>query len=143
MAHYPRIATILFILLSISFVHALGVQTFSPDLKENTRYQVVLPYSTPDVLFAFEKNGSGFQLYSNCTYIYGCNYFGLWNNPFSYRAASNHTYTVVYTQSTVINTYRFTPQSNGTVKVYASHDQCYPSGCQNPPLKFVGTYVSQ
>lgn len=114
---------------------------FQNDFPENVRFEVVLPYLTTDNLYQFERQGSMIILYSNCAFASGCDLFGFWNDPFPLVNEGSGLYSTTYTIATVNSVYEFAVQSDGTVLVSGAHDQCYPSGCSNPPLEPTGTFA--
>lgn len=108
---------------------------------ENATYSIETPYATYDPLFSFVKNGDQIKLSSNCAFMSGCDYYGNWKDTFTLVQDDPQTFDLFYINSTVHTHYQFRIQPTGNVKVFASHDQCYPVGCQNPPLHLVGVYT--
>ncbi len=107
---------------------------------EGVTYMIDLPYAGYDPLFSFIKNGNQIKLNSNCAFSSGCDYYGNWKNTFTLTQSDDKTFDLFYINSTVHTHYQFRVQPTGNVRVYVSHDQCYPAGCQNPPLHLIGTY---
>jgi hypothetical protein len=145
-----KILSILFIFaLMASTAFAVGINS-SIDLErqdiqagnwgDNTTYSIDTPYVTYDPLFSFVKNGDQIKLNSNCAFMSGCDYYGIWKNTFTLLQNDEKTLDLFYINSSVHTHYQFRIQPTGNVKVYAAHDQCYPSGCQNPPLHLIGAY---
>lgn len=142
-----RLSVILFyakiVLVAIAGVFLINIaigRMYIPSIIDGQVYTITLPYVLPDSLHHFTKQGNTITLYSNCVQLSGCSFWGFWTLPFQLIQNSDGSYTTIFTTSTVINEYRFVPVDGG-VDVFARHDQCYPIGCQNPPMQYVGQFT--
>ena len=128
------------ILISVFFVDIAAGRVYIPSLVNGQTYAVNLPYNIADPLHHFIRQGNTVMLYSNCVQLSGCNFWGLWTTPFQLTQNIDGSYTAIFTTATVVNEYKFVPIPDGGVDVFAKHDQCYPTGCQNPLLQYVGQF---
>ena len=127
-------------LISMFFVNLADGRAYIPSVVNGYMYTVSLPYNTVDPLHHFVRQGNTVMLYSNCVQLSGCNFWGSWVAPFQLTQNIDGSYTTIFTTATVVNEYRFVPILDGGIDVFAKHDQCYPNGCQNPPLQYVGQF---
>ncbi len=128
------------ILIGVFFVSLAVGRAYIPLVVNGYVYTITPPYNTIDSLHHFVRLGNTVTLYSNCAQLSGCNFWGFWATPFQLTQNADGSYNVIFSTSTVINEYKFVPVFDGGVDVFARHDQCYPDGCQNPPLQYIGQF---
>ena len=131
--------TVSAILIGLFSIDIVVGRAYIPSLINGQIYTINLPYNAIDSLHHFVKQGNTATLYSNCAQLSGCNFWGLWAAPFQLTQNADGSYTTIFTTATVVNEYKFVPVG-GSVDVFAKHDQCYPNGCQNPPLHYIGQF---
>lgn len=102
-----------------------------PVLEDGAYVMVDFGLSFP--LDNFAIDGDEVQLFANCDHLSGCDFYGVWADPFIHDDGY-----ITYITSTVITEYLFEPQADGTIEVFRSIDQCYPLGCSDPPLESIG-----
>ncbi len=109
------------------------------ELEDGVIYRLTQLYNW-DYLYEFQATNGTIQLYTDCGQPYGCDLYGFWANPFVLTQTAPNVYLSTFTTGTVLNKYQFLVQVDGSVLVYFSHDQCYPSGCSGVPLELLGLF---